>query len=368
MYHNPVCDTAFLTVSPGHQSYGAAYPPPFWDDYRPKTLVLDHTESYDSSTKRVMHRANEEYQAAYRDWEARKDERKARRERYDTLVCGQTSSMRQLEAAAKIRKAFERCPRLRNLILSSCHSFITRKRRHDVLGIEVRVTEGMSVWPGLLVQVQRDLSRLSSLTLISTGIEGLAEGRRSVTLPNLKHFRINRLSDGQSSKEDLWNCALILRDAKSLETLSVALPKQDITDVVESIHSDCLRSCLLRFDRVSGSVLVDFLLRHAALLQRLGLSHGCATNGWSPVFRSVAGRLPALRRVQFETLRENALSIISPESAQEAGHFVVFGGSIPVLRLERRIPGGHFWGKSGRGIYIDGSEREQASARPLAGL
>jgi len=359
-----VCDTAFLVVSPGHQCYGAAFPPPSWDDYRPKTLILDDTESYGTSTKKVMQRAHENYQAAYKDWEARKTERQVRRERYEAFMHDQTSDTRHLKAAAKVREAFERCPRLRNLVLSDSHSFTTKKRRLDVLGIEVRDTRPMSNRSWYFVRALGDLSQLSSLTLISTELKALTDSRQHLTLTNLKHFRINQPSNTRFSKEELTKCALILRGAKSLETLSVALPGHDITDIVESIRSDCLRVCLLRFQEVVGSALVDFLLRHAASLQRLGLSHGLSDKGWSPVFGSIAGKLPALRRVQFETLKENSYTNISPASAQEAEHSVVFGGLIPVLQLESRVPRRSFWIKSDRGIYIDGPKEN----RPLPGL
>jgi hypothetical protein len=77
-----VCDTSYLRVQRVVRRYRDRQPdssPPSWDDYRPKTLVLDDNESYSSMTKRVMQRANNEYQTACRDWEATKERNQALR-------------------------------------------------------------------------------------------------------------------------------------------------------------------------------------------------------------------------------------------------------------------------------------------------
>jgi hypothetical protein len=101
------------------------------------------------------------------------------------------------------------------------------------------------------------LSQLSSLTLINTGIERHIRVAPSLTLTNLKHLRINHEYHNSSSFDDLTDWALFLRDAKSLETLNLSLLEHHITEVVQSLRSDCLRMCLLRFDFVRGDALVE---------------------------------------------------------------------------------------------------------------
>lgn len=352
-----VCDTSFLTASPSCQSHDYAFPSPSWDDYRPRTLVLDDKESYGSLTKGVMRRAHDKYQAACKYWEAKKRDSKVHHERFKALMRNQTSEARHLEMAATIRDALQKCPRLRSLILSGRHSSVIKRRRYDVLGIEVRETNATCYWSRLLVQALGDLSQLTSLTLIRTGMEKLAGSRESITLPNLKHFRINQLSERQFSKEDARNCALVLRTANSLETLSLSLPRSYITNIVNSVRSDRLRICLLCFYSVNGDAMVDFLLHHAATLQRLGISQGDADPAWSPVFSGIAGRMPALQRVQFENLERRPLHYMTQESAQEAERFVAFGGSVPMLRYERGFLGENY--EHNRGTYTDVPKRNE---------
>ena len=369
-----VCDTSMLKVYPSYENCRPSPPPPSWNDYRPTTLVLDDTESYESTTERVLQRAHEEYQVAYKDWETRKKTRQARRDWYQAVVYKKPGEAHHLRIISTLRKAFEKCPRLHNLVLSSEHNSIVQQRRFDMLAMDAQAMDAqamdaqgicaMPCWFGYFINIRGSLSQLNSLTLICTGFEGQPSDQSDLALPKLKHLRINHLSSKFSHENELTNCALILRGAKSLETLSLGLPEHDITNIVESLQSDCLRVCLLRFRGIAGNTLVDVLLRHAPSLQRLGLSHGSAYDGWSPVFRSIAGRLPALRRVQLQCLKENTFTNMSPESAQEAGHFVVFGGSIPVLRFEKGYGGSDFWSISDREIDVNGPRQNE----PLPGL
>ncbi|KAG9657097.1 hypothetical protein KCU95_g4296, partial [Aureobasidium melanogenum] len=240
-----ICDTSFVEEHPNYDDCREPVPenlPPSWDDYRPKTLVLDETESYGSLTKKVMIRAHDEYQNAWRAWETRKRDEKARR---GCVLEGETADF-------------------------------TRWRR-------------------------------------------------------------------------------ILRGATSLETLSLALVEEDITKIVETLRSDCLRMCLLDFLCVKGDVLIDFLLHHASSLQRLGLGCGMTDIGWSRVFSSIAGRLPALERVQFEALVGGPdLDRMTPLSAQKAERFVTFGGSEPLLRFEDHEESYIY---PGRGTYTAGPKQ-----------
>jgi hypothetical protein len=355
-----VCDTATLTLSPGNQSYGSICPPPSWDDYRPKTLALNDTESYGSLTKRVMQCAHDRYQTACNDWEARKKDRQVRRDRYEALR-DQQSDAHILKTVATVRKAVERCPRLRNLVLSGRHSFVTRKRRLDILGIEVRDFNGISGWSRFIVRTLKDLSQLSSLTLIYTNVQGQCELQTGLTLPNLKHLRISHSFNSHCSPNQLKNCALILRGAKSLETLNLSLPAHRVTNMVKSLRSDCLRVCLLSFYGVAEDALVSFLLHHAASLQRLGLGDGFVDTDWSSVFSSIARRLPALQRAQFENLERGPFGRMARGSAQKAERYVACGGPVPVLKY---CHGKNHYSESGRGTYTHGPKQDD----PLPGI
>jgi hypothetical protein len=360
-----VCDTSYLRVQRVVRRYRDRQPdssPPSWDDYRPKTLVLDDNESYSSMTKRVMQRANNEYQTACRDWEATKERNQALRDWYHTMVYKEENDDHHLKMIATLQKTFEKCPRLRNLILSSRHKSTVKKRRIDMLDHEAFTVWGMPCWSSYLTKTWKSLSLLESLTLISTGMVEQPENRADLTLPNLKHLRINRLSRRRPSANELTNCALILRGAKSLETLSLSLPEHDLTSLLESTRSDCLRECLLAFDFVHGDALVDFLLHHAVSVQRLGLSHGETDIDWMSIFSSIAGRLPALQRVQFENLAIFP-GLMIPESAQKAERFVAFGGPVPMLQYEDIGNGKPYIG-SDRGTHINGPERSE----PPSGL
>jgi len=358
-----VCDTSMLKVYPSYEDCWPAPPPPSWDDYCPETLLLNDTESYAPTTEQVMQRAQHEYQVAYEDWEAKTRNKEARRNWYQAVVYKNPGEAHHLRVTSTLRKAFERCPRLRNLVLSSDHPSTVEQRRFDMLGMDAHGIHDMPCWFGYLIKISGSLSQLNSLTLLYTGFEGLPADQSDLALPNLKHLRINNLSSTLSYGNELTNCALILRGAKSLETLSLAIPEHNITDIVESLRSDYLRVCLLRFRRIQGNTLVDVLLRHAPSLQRLGLSHGSAFDGWLPVFRNIAGRLPALRRVQLQCLKENSHANINmtPETALKAGRFVVLGGSVPVLQFKRGYGGADFWSKSDQEIDDDGSQQNELS-------
>jgi hypothetical protein len=359
-----VCDTSIIRVYPSYEDCRPDPPLPSWDDYRPRTLVLGDTESYDSMTNKVMQRAQEEYQVACEDWEARKRSRQARRDWFRAMVYKRLGEAHHLRLTSTLEKALGKCPQLRNLVFSSEHTSIVEQRRFDMLGMLAYSHKDMPCWFGYLTKIWKSLSQLSSLTLISTGLEGL-EDRSDFTLPNLKHLRIN-CSPKFPSAAEVTKCTHILRGATSLETLSLSLVEHDITDIIKSLRSDCLRVCLLRFNRVVGDALSNFILHHSASLQRLGLSHGTADNGWPSVFSSISSRLPALQRVQFETLQENSSSFshMPLQNAPEAERFVAFGGPIPVLRYGKGYPGKKYRSKSDGGIYTDGSIQNQ----PLPGL
>lgn len=350
-----VCDISYLEVSPDYRGYGADIPQPEWDEYRPKSLTLDDTKSYGSLTKEVMQRADDRYQSAYKYWEAKKRDNQVLQDRYETLMRNQKSDDHHLEVVATVGKALKECPRLRNLILSNRHSFVTRRRRHNVLGIEVRDTNTICGWSKFLIQALGDLSQLSSLTLVNTGIMRNIEKGSSLSLPNLKHLRVHQPRSHLLSQSGLTDWAL--GEAKSLETLSLLLPAHDITKVVKSLRSDCLRVCLLDFSAVAGLALVDFLLHHAASLQRLGLCRGSTDIGWAPVLSSIAGKFLALQRVQFDNLEDmSTVHSITLESAREAEHFVAFGGTTPVLQYhDRRTLYSHFH----RGTYTDGPKQSE---------
>lgn len=351
-----ICDTSFVEEHPNYDDCREPVPenlPPSWDDYRPKTLVLDETESYGSLTKKVMIRAHDEYQNAWRAWETRKRDEKARRGWYQAFAHVQESRAHCLEVRTTLKKAFEKCPRLSNLVLSTRHLPVVQKSRFGRTGIEETDTRGMWCWRSqTLIKFWRYLSQLNSLTLISTGIEEFPANRPSITLPHLKHLRISVL-EGETADFTRWR--RILRGATSLETLSLALVEEDITKIVETLRSDCLRMCLLDFLCVKGDVLIDFLLHHASSLQRLGLGCGMTDIGWSRVFSSIAGRLPALERVQFEALVGGPdLDRMTPLSAQKAERFVTFGGSEPLLRFEDHEESYIY---PGRGTYTAGPKQ-----------
>jgi hypothetical protein len=365
-----VCDTSYLRVQKVVRRYRDRRPdfsPPSWDDYRPKTLLLDDNESYSSMTTRVMQRANDEYQTACRDWEATRMRNQALLNWYHTMVSDKGNDAHHLKIVATLRKAFERCPRLRNLILSSRHTSTVKKRRTDMLDHEAFTVWGMPCWSDYLTRTWKSLSQLESLTLISTGMLEKPANRADLALPNLKHLRINRLSRNHHSANELTNCALILRGAKSLETLSLLLPDHDITRLVKSTRSDRLRECLLCFSSVDGDALVTFLLHHAVSMQRLALSDGDVDGdtdiSWTSVFSGIAGRLPALQRVQFENLGAPDVLIMTTGSAQKAERFVAFGGPVPVLQYEDADDINHFVGSS-RGTHVD----EQKQSEPPSGL
>lgn len=225
-----------------------------------------------------------------------------------------------------------------------------------MLGLEVFVDydDDFSLWSKYLPQNWSVLSQLSSLTLMNTGIETHIKNTPSLTLINLKHLRITHAVDSGSLVVDMTNWALVLRGAKSLETLSLSLPEIDITELVQSLRSDCLQVCLLCFYSVSGDALVDFILHHAASLQRLGLAGRITGIELSSVFSSIAGRLSALQRMQLENIRGGPRGyLITSDCARDAERFVALAGPPPVLRFERLLSSTGYT-ESGRGTYTDG--------------
>jgi hypothetical protein len=361
-----VCDTSRPKIGRVFRRYRDRQPytlPPFWSDYRPKTLALDDKESYGSQTKRVMQRAHDEYRTACRDWEATNTRNQALRDWYHTMADREENDAHHLKIVAILRKAFGRCPRLRNLVLSSRHTATVKRTRSDMLDYDAFTTWGSPCWSKYLTQTWKSLSQLESLTLISTGMAEQPMHRADLVLPKLKHLRINQLraSRDRYSVTELTNCTLILSGAKSLETLSLSLPEHDITSLVNSTRSDCLQECLFSFDFVDSNALVDFLLHHVVSVQRLGLMNGDTAIDWTSISSNIAGRFPALQRVQFENLGPNDFTVMTPESAQKAERFVAFGGPVPVLQYGDEDHRYTYVG-SHRGTHINGLKQSELSS------
>jgi hypothetical protein len=348
-----VCDTSTPKIGRVFRRYHDLQPdspPPSWDHYRPKTPMLDDKESYSCMTKRVMQRAHDEYQTAYRIWEASNMRNQAIRDWYHTTMNREKNDAHHLKIVAVLLKAFEKCPRLHHVILSSRHTTTVKKTRSDMLDHNAFTAWGSPYWSKYLQNTWKSLPQLESLTLISTGMVLHPPNRADLMLPNLKHIRINHPSKGRPSADDLTNYAIILWGAKSLETMSVSFA-YDITSLVKSTRSNCLRECLLAFDFVDGNALVDLILHHAVSVQRLGLMDGDTNIEWTSIFSNIAGRLPALQRVQLENLGANDFTVMTPESAQKAERFVAFGGPVPVLQYgdeDGRYP----YAGSDRGTHI----------------
>ncbi|KAK6004162.1 hypothetical protein QM012_009012 [Aureobasidium pullulans] len=294
-----------------------------WDDYRPKTLTLNTQESYAELTTRTMRNATSNYAAAW-------VEVQAHRLRLKELFSYQRSPNSYDDLGIAIKFAFSRCRRLRNVVLSSCHSTTVNKARARIF--EVAHSER---WWNLHNEIPGEAfwetSALESLTLIETSLPTSFPRGKMQAMSDLRHLRVRLDEDAF-----IYNPSKLRRvfeDTTRLETLSLFASDTDITGIVNVIRSSSLRICLIDFSYVQGDALVDFLLYHANTLQRLAIGVGVTDIGWSPVLCSISGKFPALKRVQLEALRSRRNQFVMRRDAElQAERFVLSGGLRPLIQ------------------------------------
>ncbi|KEQ65136.1 uncharacterized protein M437DRAFT_63782 [Aureobasidium melanogenum CBS 110374] len=297
---------------------------PCWDDYRPKTLTLNADESYSATSTRVMHEAEEKFQAACAEAMMASKSTALTSKEYGLYYKYPKTKFQYLEV---IKLAFEKCPRLKHFVLSASHPVEVNKARAQAFKIthssEI-IDEHTSRKPYMIFYATQ---KLESFTLIEVELPSPISLENAQLMNNLKHLHIKTsISNILRQLHHVFACA------RQLQTLSL-FTHDNITEIVRVIRVRKPRACLLVCEYVEGTALINFLQHHAASLQRLGLAWASTDIGWGPVLGSIAGQLPAPKRVQLEALHKDLdHSVITAESAHELERFVTSGGSFPEIQ------------------------------------
>ncbi|KAH0026135.1 hypothetical protein KCU78_g4481, partial [Aureobasidium melanogenum] len=297
---------------------------PCWDDYRPKTLTLNADESYAATSTRVMHEADENYQAACAEATKASKPTALTSKEHGLYYKYPKTKFRFLEV---IKLTFEKCPRLKHFVLSASHPVEVNKARAQAFNIthssEI-IDECISHKPYMIFYATQ---KLESLTLVEVALHSQISLENAQLMSNLKHLHMKT-----SNPHILLQLHHVFARARQLQTLSL-FTDDNITEIVKVIRVSNLRARLLVCEYVEGTALINLLQHHAASLQRLGLAWASTDIDWGPVFGSIAGQLPALKRVQLEALHKDFdHSVITPESAHELEHYISFGGSFPEIQ------------------------------------
>ncbi|KAG9564265.1 hypothetical protein KCU71_g5747, partial [Aureobasidium melanogenum] len=345
-----VYDTSGLRSGVWVTSLSSPLQDPCWDDYRPKTLTLNAHESYAALTTRAMHDAIKNFEAAWA-------EVREYRTRLKELYYYQSSSTSYVTLRTEIEYALKRCPRLRNLVLSSRHPLTVQKAKARIL----KVPHWDLWWASGRCRPLNsflNIPALDSLTLFEGRFPILPRIDGIQAMGGLKHLRL--ILPYAATDFGLYDLHCAFKNMRQLETLSLGAFNCDITRAITALRSNRLRVCLMDFGYVQGDALVDFLLHHAHTLQRLALGLGATDIGWAPVLCSIAGRFLSLKHVQLESLtsRENRCHM-RRDAGLQAERFVMSGGLMPLIRyttLESRMGN---YSVPGRGFSIDRSPRGQ---------
>ncbi|GIZ42709.1 hypothetical protein CKM354_000596800 [Cercospora kikuchii] len=100
-------------------------------------------------------------------------------------------------------------------------------------------------------------------------------------------------------------CTNLMSSAGNLRSLELDMPcpnpgedKIELSDVVGTLSWPNLRNVAITTIYANSTDLVDFLLRHAATLERLELNEVTLNGEWPECFSKFAGKLPRLKEVQ----------------------------------------------------------------------
>ncbi|THX87420.1 hypothetical protein D6D04_00857 [Aureobasidium pullulans] len=258
----------------------------------------------------------------------------------------------------KLRLAFNRCPKLRNIVVTSLHgpNSAGSKKKHIIFGDHIldlyRYPEQPQ--PQLHLDDILPIAHAGSWpveTLTICNIELRKWTRQNpLTLSDLHHLRM--LNDIDCFHIELFD---ILKAAPNLETLWARTneSRDDILvwdEILRNIHLAHLEELFFEFIYFDKDDLVGFLLHHASSLRSLAMREvfiSLLSGGWPGLLRSLGHQLPNLNKVQLDLLvgmQGNVIARYKNAYMIDAESFLLRGGLLPIEQFIRKSDETDYYG------------------------
>ncbi|THY26191.1 hypothetical protein D6D01_04549 [Aureobasidium pullulans] len=244
---------------------------------------------------------------------------------------------------SKLQLAFNCCPKLRNIVLTSLHGPKSAgSKKKDSIFKYVFLGTGPQPPPRLHLDDILPIAHAGSWPVETLTIYNIVlRNRTRQTLPplaGLSHLRImNHIDRFHIELFDIMNAA------PNLKTLWVRTDswEDDILvwdEILRNIHLAHLEELFFGFVYFDTDDLVGFLLRHASSLRSLAMRRVFISRGWSGLLRILKHQLPNLNKVSLNLLtgmQGNDLAWYNNSFMNDAESFLLRGGLLPI---EQFIP------------------------------
>jgi hypothetical protein len=249
---------------------------------------------------------------------------------------------------SKLQLAFNCCPKLRNVVLTSLHrpDSAGRKKKDSIFKYVFPGTGPEQPQPQLHLDDILPIAHAGSWpveTLTICNIELRKWTRQNpLTLSDLHHLRM--LNDTDCFHIELFD---ILKAAQNLETLWARTNKSrdDILvwdEILRNIHLAHLEELFFEFIYFDKDDLVGFLLRHASSLRSLAMRNvfiSLLSGGWPGLLRSLGHQLPNLNKVSLDFLvgmQGNVIARYKNAYMIDAESFLLRGGPLSIEQFIRK--------------------------------
>lgn len=314
---------------------------PSWKDYEPQFPPEPDIDGIIKTWNQAMEEARKLYLDHFTDAKYSESELRSLWGHHRILQREQKHGYLKRSLASVIQDAFDQCPKLENVVVTSEHypdsAVVTRKRNELFRSILLAFTKPGSRYrahpPVIGLNLDDVVVRNTLSTLTMLHVE-FPMPDCDLTMSNLRHLHVTfRMCERDP------NAVLdqILRSAHRLETLWVNYPVSPfgtaygLNSTLRTTRYDNLRECLIAGCLASEDQLVDFLLCHASSLQTLGLGEIHLMGGtWPSLFRRISCRLLVLTKISFVGLFAGPRHVHADRYTHAVQSYILKGGPEPV--------------------------------------
>ncbi|THX53568.1 hypothetical protein D6D06_06038 [Aureobasidium pullulans] len=246
----------------------------------------------------------------------------------------------------KLRLAFKRCPKLRNIVVTSLHgpNSAGSKKKHIIFGDHILdlyrypKQPRPQFWLDDILPIPHDEKwRVETLTICNIELRNRTR-QIPLTLQDLHHLRVlnEETADFHNFRIEFFD---IINAAQNLKTLWISTDsEEDIPGwevILQNICLAHLEELFFEYLWFTKNDLVGFLLRHATSLRSLAMRGVLIDDGWSELLRSLRLQLPNLEEVSLDFLiGVHATSLASVSKYKDsfmipAESFLLHGGPLP---------------------------------------
>ncbi|TIA24583.1 hypothetical protein D6C80_00056 [Aureobasidium pullulans] len=247
---------------------------------------------------------------------------------------------------SKLQLAFNCCPKLRHIVLTSDHRKYSAgsNKKHSIfenviLGID---SEQPKPQPRIGLYDILQVAHAGGWpveTLTIYNIELRKWTSQIVILWDLLHLRaLNDIDHFHTALFDIMNVA------PNLKTLWVRTNSLDDDipswgGILRNIHLAHLEELFFEYIYFDKDNLVGFLVRHASSLRSLAMREVVISGGWPGLLRSLGHQLPNLNKVSLDFLtgqQANYVAWYKDSFMIDAESFLLHGGHLPVEQFIRK--------------------------------